>query len=74
MGRPHVLEFRPQLASEFMNTWFEDFTYRVWVEPRSHRLQKVVVQARSKTNPQARAAFTIRLRDFGAKLKLSPPI
>lgn len=72
-GRMHVLEFRPQPANAFMNRWFEDFTYRVWIEARSRELRQVVIQARSKTNPQAQATFCLRLRDFGAKLKFSPP-
>lgn len=72
-GRAHVVEFRPQLAGEFMNTWFEEFRYQVWIEPRTYWLRQAVVTAQSKANPTVQATFTVRLSDFGVKLKLEPP-
>jgi hypothetical protein len=71
--RQHVLEFTAVPANPFLTTWFEEFSYRVWIDCRTRRLQKVFVEARSRTNPQARATFTVQLTDYGASLRLEPP-
>ncbi|MGB9920303.1 MAG: hypothetical protein ACPLPT_06200 [Moorellales bacterium] len=73
-NRQHVLEFRAVPANEFMTTWFEEFTYRVWIDGRTRRLQKVLLEARSRANPQARATFAIQLFDYDLPLRLEPPV
>lgn len=69
-----VAELRPVPASEFMTTWFEEFACRLWIDRRTRLIQKVVFQAKSRTNPEAQATFTVNLRDFGAEISLSPPV
>ena len=68
------VELNPTPASEFMNSWFQEFACHLWIDQRTRLIQKIVFQANSRTNPQAQATFTVNLRDFGAEISLSPPV
>ena len=69
-----VLEAKADVESEYMQTWWQDFTYRFWIDRRKHELLKAEAIAKSKNSSDTTLTMTVNFRDFNKKIKISPPI
>lgn len=69
-----VLEAKADVESKYMQTWWQDFTYRFWIDRGKHVLLKAQATAKSKNSSDTTLTMTVNFRDFNKKIKISPPI
>lgn len=69
-----VLEAKADVESEYMLIWWQDFTYRFWIDRGKHVLLKAQATAKSKNSSDTTLTMTVNFRDFNKKIKISPPI
>ncbi len=69
-----VLEVKPEVESKYLELWWEDFTYRFWIDRRSHVLLKAEAKARSKNSRDTKLTMVVEFRDFNEKIKFEPPV
>jgi hypothetical protein len=73
MRKCWVVEFKPQVENEYLETWWKDFTYRFWVDRRTHLLAKAVATATNKSSPGTKLSLTVNFSDIGERIKLTLP-
>ena len=68
-----VLEFQPQVDSQYLDTFWKNFSYRLWVNKKNHVLAKGIVAAENKNSPGTFLSMTVIFQDFNKKITINPP-
>lgn len=68
-----VVEFQPEVDSQYLNTFWKNFSYRLWVDKKSHVLVKGMVAAENKNSPGTFLSMTVTFQDFNKKIAIKPP-
>ncbi|MGD0622351.1 MAG: hypothetical protein ABSA82_07810 [Thermacetogeniaceae bacterium] len=68
-----VVEFQPEVDSQYLEMWWQNYTYRLWVEKRGHTLAKGLVTAENKNSPGTWLTMTVTFQDFNRKIAINPP-
>lgn len=69
----HVLELRPIVENPLMELNYDDFIYRVWVEPQQKLIRKAHITAYGKNNDRDKLEIVIELWDYNKQIKITPP-
>jgi hypothetical protein len=69
-----ILEIKPEVESKYLEIWWQDFTYRFWIDRRKHILVKAEATAVSTQSTDTVLTMTVDFRDFNKKIKIAPPI
>jgi len=73
-GEPlHVLELRPIVENPLMELNYDDFVYRIWVEPKNTVIRKAHITAAGKNGGRDRLDIVIELWDYNKPITISPP-
>ena len=68
-----VVEFQPEVDSQYLEMWWQNYTYRLWVEKRGHALAQAMVTAENKNSPGTILTMTVSFQDFNRKITINPP-
>jgi hypothetical protein len=68
-----VVEFQPEIDSQYLELWWRNYTCRLWVEKAGHTLAMGMVAAESKNSPGAFLNMTVTFQDFNRKIVINPP-
>ncbi|MHB1420890.1 MAG: hypothetical protein ACYCX4_15140, partial [Bacillota bacterium] len=69
----HLVELHPQVQSEFLQRFWKDFTYKIWIDPQDRVIKKALVQAVHKADPKTSVSIAVDFFDYGAKINLQAP-
>jgi hypothetical protein len=69
-----VMEVKPQVENKYLELWWDDFTYRFWVDKKSRLLVRAHANARSKSSSDTTLNMVVDFKDFNKKIKIEPPI
>lgn len=72
-GRPYLLELRPEINNRLLNTYWQNYYCKIWVERRSHYIRRVELVADHRQKPGDRLHLTLELYDFNKVTKINPP-
>lgn len=72
-GRPYLLTCRPWINNQFLNSYWHDFYYQLWVERGSKYIIKVSIEAIHRQNPQDKLLLTVDFYDLNKRIKIKPP-
>ena len=71
----YVVSFMPQLSDEWVQTYFGNIEYRLWIAGKKEpRILKAVISGDSLENPQAGLTMYLEYSDYGADIVLEAPI
>jgi hypothetical protein len=68
-----VVEFQPEVDSQYLEMWWQNCTNRFWVAKRGHVLVKAMVTAENKNSPGTWLTMTVSFQDFNRKITINPP-
>jgi hypothetical protein len=68
-----VVEFHPDVDSKYLEMWWSNYTYRLWIEKRGHTLAKAEVVAENRNSPGTWLSMTVSFRDFNRDFTVNPP-
>ncbi len=69
-----VVEFSPQVENDYLETWWQNFTYRLWIDRNTHQLVKAKVAAENKNSPGSFLSLVVTFQDFHKKFEIKPPL
>ncbi len=69
----YVLELRPIVENPLMELNYDDFVYRVWVEPNNEIIRKAHITAAGKNSGRDRLDIVIELWDYNKNINILPP-
>lgn len=70
----YVFTCTPGVNNEFLNRYWQDFQYKLWVEKNSRKLTGAEVKATNKAKPTDSLTMLVKLWDFDAPIELSAPV
>ncbi|MCL2817772.1 MAG: hypothetical protein FWD39_05240 [Clostridiales bacterium] len=68
------LQFRPVLEDKWLERYFHDITYTVWLSGKKPNIAKTVITGKSKESAAVSLTIEIRLTEFGKNIKIIPPV
>jgi len=68
-----VVEFQPEVDSQYLEMWWQNCTDLLWVEKRGHALDRAMVTAENKNSPGTWLTMTVSFQDFNKKIVINPP-
>ena len=68
-----LLELRPNINNQFLQTRFYDFYYQVWVDPRNKLIRRAAIEAKGVQGEKDLMKIVIELWDYNEQIKISPP-
>jgi len=69
----HVVSCNPAVSNNFMEKYWRDFSYRLWIDGHSKRVVKAQIYAKSIKDPRDTITIAVQLRDFNKKIIISAP-
>lgn len=69
-----VYTANPVIDNKYMELTWQNFQYKVWVEPRGLRIYKAQVTAVNKTDPADKMTLLVEFRNYNGNFKIKPPI
>ncbi|MGF7186085.1 hypothetical protein GGQ84_002178 [Desulfitispora alkaliphila] len=72
-NKMYVLTCEPDINNELLELYWEDFTYRLWVDKGSKKISIAEIKAFNIQNPNNYLIFNINLWDFDKKVDLEKP-
>jgi len=70
----YKLECVPRIKNKWLENYFKDLKYTVWVDKKDKMIKKATVSAKSKENESGSLTVDVELYDFGQKIKIEPPL
>ncbi len=68
-----LLELRPIVQNSLMELNYDDFIYRVWIDPQEQVIRKARIEARGKHGKKNKLEISLELWDFNKQFKIKPP-
>lgn len=72
-GRPYLFTFRPKVNNQFLNTYWQDFTYQLLVDRGSKFIRRVTLEASHRERPDDKLTMTIDFFDYNKRINIKPP-
>ncbi len=69
----HVLEMQPIVENPLMELNYDEFVYRVWVEPKNILVRKAHITAAGKNGDRDKLEIVIELWDYNKPITITPP-
>ncbi|GAW92181.1 hypothetical protein [Calderihabitans maritimus] len=71
--KTYVFRCQPEVNNNFLETYWEDFEYQLWVDRKSRRLVRGIIKARNRKDPEHFLSVKVDLFDFNTEIKIEPP-
>lgn len=68
-----VVACQPSVESQLLETLWEDFKYRLWIDYKKGFIRKATLDAVNKNNPNTKLNLEVRFSDFNKEIKIKPP-
>ena len=68
------LQFRPVMEDKWLDRYFQDITYTVWLSGKKPNIVKTVITGQSKESASVSLTIEIQLTDFGKEIRITPPV
>lgn len=68
-----LVEMRPNVNNQFLQMRYNDFFYRVWIDPETKLIRKAIVEATGINGENDKMKIGIELWDYNKQMKISPP-
>ncbi len=68
-----VVGSRPSVQSQLLESLWENFDYRLWIDYHDNVIKKAELTARNKRNEKTRLSIKVEFYDFGKEMKIKPP-
>lgn len=68
-----VVESKPSLQSELLESLWEKFDYKLWIDYHDNIIRKAELTAQNKRNPKTRLGIKVEFYDFDKNVKIKPP-
>ncbi len=68
-----VVEIKPIVENPLMELNYDDFVYRVWIEPNKKLIKKTLVTASGKNGTRDKLEIMLELWDYNKQIKITPP-
>lgn len=68
-----VVACQPSVESQLLETLWEDFEYRLWIDYKKGFIRKAALNAVNKNNPNTKLNLEVRFFDFNKEIKIKPP-
>lgn len=72
-GRPYLLTFNPRVNNRFLNSYWKDFSYKLWIEPGSNYIRRVHLEANHRKHPKDKLVMDVDFYDFNKRIKIELP-
>lgn len=69
----YVITCKPVVKNTFMEKYWQDFSYRLWIDKRSRRIVKAQVNAKNIKDPKDLINISLVLYDFNKNIAIEPP-
>ncbi|MEW6662364.1 MAG: hypothetical protein ACOY9Y_11290 [Bacillota bacterium] len=71
--KAYVIQCAPAIKHDFMNAWFKDFSYKVWIDAKNKAILKAQVSGFFRDQPENTVFIKLEFKDYGADIKIPPP-
>ncbi|NPV26132.1 MAG: DUF2092 domain-containing protein [Firmicutes bacterium] len=71
--RCYVLECQPHLENQYLELFWTEFIYQLWIDRKDQLIRKACIKARHKSNANAALSIDVQLYDFNQNLEIKPP-
>jgi hypothetical protein len=68
-----VVEFQPEVDSQYLDMWWQNYTYRLWATKRGHVLVRAAVTAENKNSYGTLLTMTVSFQDWNKKMVIAAP-
>jgi len=68
-----VLELRPIVENQLMELNYENFIYRVWLDPRDKLIRQAHITAAGKNSSRDKLDIVIKMWDYNKPITITPP-
>lgn len=68
-----LLELYPNVNNQFLLTRFNEFHYRIWIDPENKFIRRAVIAAKGLRGEKDTMKISIELWDYNKQIKISPP-
>jgi hypothetical protein len=72
--KAYVIHCFPEVKNEFMNAWFKDFSYKIWIDTRNNAILKALIKGFFRDRPENSVFIKLKFKDYGADIKLTAPV
>lgn len=69
----YMVSCEPVVKNNFIEKYWQDFHYRLWVDKRSRRIVRAEIYAKSIKDPQDSINISVELSDFNKRITIKPP-
>ncbi len=69
----HIITCNPVVNNGFLEKYWQDFSYRLWIDRHSERVVKAQISAVSLRDPKDTMRIEVDLKDFNKKFTIKPP-
>ncbi|MDW7673003.1 MAG: hypothetical protein SCK28_00555 [Bacillota bacterium] len=71
--KKYILKCKPQVNNQFLEIYWENFEYTLWVNKGDKYISQAAITATNKQNPENTLTLTITLSDFNESFTLEKP-
>ena len=68
-----VLEFNPIVQNSLMELNYDNYFYRVWVDPKQQVITKALIQAQGKIRDTSKLEINLEFWDYNKQIKITQP-
>ncbi len=68
-----VLDVCPEIDNEFLETYFKDFTYQLFIDREHRRIVRADIEAANKKDSSKKVEVKVELTGFGDPIKIKTP-
>ena len=73
-GKVYVLQCKPVVKNKFLERFWQEYSYKLWIGRKDCRLNMAEIKATSKADPQDKLVLTLKIKNYGQKIEFQPPI
>jgi hypothetical protein len=72
--KAYLIQCSPTVKHDFMNTWFKDFSYKVWIDTKNKAILKAQISGLFRDQPDNTVFIKLEFKDYGSDIKITPPV
>jgi len=72
-GRPYLLTCKPKVNNLFLNSYWHQYFYKIWIDRGSKYITRVSLEAVDRKKNQDKLSMTVDFYDFNKNIKIKPP-
>ncbi|MGI6064920.1 MAG: hypothetical protein ACOYI2_00330 [Bacillota bacterium] len=72
--KTYKIECIPQIKNQWLNSYFKNLKYIIWIDKKDKLIKKAIVTAKSKEKDTGGLQMEVNLYDYGEKIEIKPPV